>query len=235
MTEIKVAHQDRPKKIRRIFESIAFRYDLLNHLLSFGMDFYWRRKALKLTGVGSETVLLDVACGTGDFSVEARKQGVINIIGADFSYNMLNLFNRKCDWIKGKNFQTAAEYMPLKDKSVTNITVAFGVRNFYDIPMAFENFHRVLNPKGKVTILEFRLPKNRILKFMYNSYFKYVLPLVGGLISRNYEAYKYLPESVEEFDKKVDLVELLEKAGFREIKRSSLTLGIVQVVIGQKL
>ncbi|MHC1738046.1 MAG: bifunctional demethylmenaquinone methyltransferase/2-methoxy-6-polyprenyl-1,4-benzoquinol methylase UbiE [Ignavibacteriaceae bacterium] len=234
MTQNKTDKAERPKKIRRIFESIAFRYDLLNHLLSFGMDFYWRKKALKLTGVGPDTVLLDVACGTGDFAVEARKQGVKNIIGADFSYNMLNLFNRKCDWIKGKNLQTAAEFLPLKDESVTNITVAFGVRNFYDIPTAFENFHRVLTRNGKITILEFRLPKSRPLRFLYNSYFKYVLPVVGGLISRDYEAYKYLPESVEEFDKKVDLVELLKNAEFGEIKRYILTLGIVQVVIGQK-
>lgn len=234
MTQKTTDNKERPKKIRRIFESIAFRYDLLNHLLSFGMDFYWRKKALKLTGVGPDTFLLDVACGTGDFSVEARKQGVRNIIGADFSYNMLNLFNKKCDWIKGKNLQTAAEFLPLKDESVTNITVAFGVRNFYDIPLAFQNFNRVLTRKGKVTILEFRLPKSRVLRFCYNSYFKYVLPVVGGLISRDYEAYKYLPESVEEFDKKVDLVDLLKNAKFGEITRYSLTLGIVQVVIGQK-
>jgi len=234
MTENKTDNKERPKKIRRIFESIAFRYDLLNHLLSFGLDFYWRKKALKLTGVGKETILLDIACGTGDFAAEARKQGVRQIMGADFSFNMLKLFNEKSGWIKGKNFQTVAEFIPLKDETVTNITVAFGVRNFYNIPAAFKNFNRVLKKNGKVTILEFRLPEKRFLKFVYNSYFKYILPAVGGFISRDYEAYKYLPESVEEFDKKMNLVELLREAEFGEIKRYSLTLGIVQVVTGHK-
>ena len=97
------------QQVKKIFDSIAFRYDFLNHLLSFGFDYYWRRKALKLTGLNSSSVLLDIACGTGDVAIEAKKQGAGKIFGADFSFNMLRLFNQKNPWIKGNNMQMVAE------------------------------------------------------------------------------------------------------------------------------
>ena len=222
------------KQVRRIFESIAGDYDFLNHLLSFGVDYYWRKKALKLTGLSASSILLDVACGTGDVAIEARKQGVINIIGADFSFNMLKLFNKKSDWIIGKNVQMVAENMPLKDESVTNISVAFGVRNFYDIRQGFNSFFRVLKKSGKVTIIEFRLPSNLLFRWLYKFYFKNILPFIGGMISGDKEAYSYLPNSVEEFDEKINIPELLRISGFEKIERHSLTFGIVQVVIATK-
>ncbi len=225
---------EKKKQVRRIFESIAGDYDFLNHLLSFGVDYYWRNKALRLTGMTPESILLDVACGTGDVAIAARKLGVTNIIGADFSFNMLKLFNQKSDWIVGKNVQLVAENMPLKDEAVTNITVAFGVRNFYDIQEGFNSFYRVLKNKGKATIIEFRLPSNPIFKGLYKFYFKKILPFIGGIISGDKEAYKYLPKSVEEFDEKIDVPELLKISGFNKIERHSLTFGIVQVVIAEK-
>ncbi len=225
---------DKKKKVRQIFESIAFRYDFLNHLLSFGTDFYWRKEALKLTGMNSETILLDVACGTGDFAIEARKRGVRKIFGADFSINMLKLFNEKSDWIRGMNVQTVAEKMPLKNESVTNITVAFGVRNFYDIQEGFNSFYNVLKKNGKATILEFRLPSNFFFRGLYKFYFKKILPLIGGMISGDKEAYKYLPNSVEEFDEKINMPELLKNSGFSKIEIYPLTFGIVQVIIATK-
>lgn len=227
-------HSDKKTEVKRIFDSIAGSYDFLNHLLSAGVDFYWRRKALKLTAMGKEAILLDVACGTGDFAIEARKQGVKHIYGADFSGNMLRHFNKKSDWIIGKNVQLAAEHLPFTDAYFTNITVAFGVRNFYDIPMAFKEFARVIKPEGKVTILEFRMPTNPLIRILYNAYFKYILPLIGRMISKDKSAYTYLPESVEEFDKNVDLVKLLKESGFKTATRHNLTFGLVQVVIGVK-
>jgi len=220
--------------VKRIFDSIAYRYDLLNHLLSFGLDFYWRKKALKLTGMTADSVLLDVACGTGDFAIAAKKMGVENIFGADFSKNMLELFLKKSDWITGRTVQLVAETMPLKKNSVTNVIVAFGVRNFYDIVEGFKSFHRVLTPGGKATILEFRLPSNKFLKALYKFYFKKILPKVGGIISGDKEAYEYLPSSVEEFDEKINLPELLKEAGFEFIERHNLTFGIVQIIIVTK-
>lgn len=221
-------------KVKKIFDAIAFKYDFLNHLLSFGFDYYWRRKALKWSDLGSDSFLLDVACGTGDVAIEARKQGVSNIIGADYSHNMLDFFKEKSEWINGKLTQLAAEKMPFKDNTFTNITVAFGVRNFYNISEGFSSFYRVLKPGGKATIIEFRMPSNFFFKFLYKFYFKKILPIVGGFFSGNREAYAYLPKSVEEFDEKINMPELLKISGFSKIATHNMTFGIVQVVIAIK-
>jgi len=225
---------DKKNKVKNIFDSIAYRYDFLNHLLSFGIDNYWRKKALKLTGLGSESILLDVACGTGDVAIEASKQGVKKIIGADFSHNMLQLFKKKLSWIDGKVVQSTAEQLPFRDNSFTNISVAFGVRNFYDVKEGFKSFHRVLKDKGKATVLEFQMPENKFFRSLYKFYFKKILPLIGGIISKNKSAYQYLPESVEEFDEKISLVDLLNEVGFSSVTKHKLTFGIVQVVIADK-
>ncbi len=226
--------EEKKNKVKRIFDSIAVRYDLLNHLLSFGIDNYWRRKALRLTKLSSNSILLDVACGTGDVAITAKKMRVKNIFGADYSHNMLTLFNRKSEWIKGRNIQMIAEHIPVKDESITNITVAFGVRNFYDIQKAFDSFYKILKQGGKATIIEFAMPTNSIFKFLYKFYFKKILPFVGGMISGDKEAYKYLPASVEEFDEKIKLPELLNNSGFRKVEIYNLTFGITQVVIATK-
>lgn len=225
---------EKKQKVKNIFDSIAFRYDFLNHLLSFGVDHYWRKKALDLSKVGSESILLDVACGTGDVAIEAYKQGVRSIVGADFSHNMLGLFKKKSEWIVGKVIQTTAEQMPFRDNTFTNITVAFGVRNFYDIKEGFKSFHRILKKNGKATVIEFQMPQNKIFKALYKFYFKRILPLIGGIVSKNKTAYKYLPDSVEEFDEKISLIDLLKEAGFTSVKKYKLTFGIVQVVIAEK-
>jgi len=225
---------DKKKQVKNIFDNIAFRYDFLNHFLSFGLDFYWRKKALKLTGLNSDSILLDIACGTGDVAIQAKKMGVQKIYGADFSHNMLKLFDKKSDWINGNLVQMVAEKIPFKDQSVTNITVAFGVRNFYDLQAGFNSFHRILQNGGKATIIEFRMPSNKIIKSIYKFYFKNILPAIGGLISGDKAAYKYLPQSVEEFDEKVDLNLLLKNSGFSEIKKYNFTFQTVQVLIAVK-
>lgn len=225
---------DKKTQVRRIFESIAYRYDLLNHLLSFGTDVYWRKKALKLSRLSNDSILLDVACGTGDFAIEAKRLGVNNIFGADFSINMLKLFNKKSSWIGGRNLQMVAENIPLKKESVTNVTVAFGVRNFYDVQKGFDSFYNILKENGKATILEFRLPSNFIFKRLYKFYFKKILPVIGGIISGDRDAYNYLPKSVEEFDEKIDLEKLLSNSGFKKIERYDLTFGIAQTIIATK-
>jgi demethylmenaquinone methyltransferase / 2-methoxy-6-polyprenyl-1,4-benzoquinol methylase len=228
--------EDTNKKfqVKRIFDSISHRYDFLNHFLSAGVDFYWRKKAIRLSVMDAESILLDLACGTGDFAITARKSGVKNIFGGDLSLNMLSIFKTKVKWIDGKITETVAEHLPYKNESFTNITVAFGVRNFYDIPAAFHEFNRVLKQNGRATILEFRLPTNPIVKSFYLFYFKNILPLIGRLISKDQEAYTYLPESVGEFDKKVDLVKIFSDCKFSLVEKHSLTFGLVQVVIAKK-
>jgi len=226
--------QGKKTQVKQMFDAIAYRYDFLNHFLSAGVDVYWRKKALKLTELNKDAVLLDVACGTGDFAIEAKKAGVQNIFGADFSFNMLKLFNKKSNWIVGKNLQMVAEKLPLKAETVTNITVAFGVRNFYNIPEAFSSFYYALREKGKATVLEFSMPTNPLFKIFYRMYFKFVLPVVGRIVSKDKQAYTYLPDSVEEFDKSIDLVKLFYAAGFKSVQRTNLTFGLVQVVIAEK-
>lgn len=225
---------EKKHKVKNIFDDISGKYDLLNHLLSFGVDKRWRKKALKLTGLNKDSFLLDVACGTGDVAIEAKNIGVEKIVGADFSHNMLSLFNKKSKWIVGNNVQMVAEQMPFKDNTFTNITVAFGVRNFYDIQQGFNSFYRVLKQGGKATIIEFKMPKNKLFAALYKFYFKKILPAIGGLISGNKSAYTYLPESVEEFDIKVDLIKLLQNSGFRKIEVYNFTFGIVQTIIAEK-
>ncbi len=221
-------------RVKRIFDSISHRYDFLNHFLSAGVDFYWRKKAVQLSGMSSQTKLLDIACGTGDFAITAKKYGVENIFGADLSLNMLSHFKNKVGWINGRIVETAAEHLPFKDESFTNITVAFGVRNFYDIHQAFRSFHRILTKGGKVTVLEFRLPSNSFVRKFYLFYFNRALPFIGRIISKDPEAYTYLPESVGEFDEKVDLPALFKEYGFSKVGKYSLTFGLTQVVIAEK-
>ena len=148
---------------------------------------------------------------------------------------MLKLFNEKKNWSRGNIVQTVAEQTPFKNESFTNITVGFGVRNFYDILTGFKSFFRILKLRGKLTVLEFRLPTNSLIRKLYLFYFDKVLPKLGKMISKDKEAYTYLPESVNEFDEKINLPELLTKAGFSNIQTFSLTFGIVQVVIAEKL
>ncbi len=225
---------EKKKQVNRMFDNIADRYDFLNHFLSFGLDFYWRKKALKLTGLNSDSILLDIACGTGDVAIQAKKMGVQKIFGADFSHNMLKLFDKKSNWIDGKLVQMVAEIIPFKNETITNITVAFGVRNFYDIKEGFNSFHRILKAGGRATIIEFRMPSNIIIKNIYRFYFKNILPFLGGIISGDKAAYTYLPDSVEEFDKNINLEMLLKNSGFNEIKKYNFTCKTVQVLIATK-
>ena len=226
---------EKKNQVRNVFDPIAESYDFLNHLLSFGIDCYWRRKAVKLTRFKPNTKLLDVACGTGDFSIVARNKGKVqDITGLDFSKEMMMQFVKKAPWIKGRLVQAVAEQMPFPENHFTNIIVGFGVRNFYDIPKGLSEFHRVLKKGGKATILEFRLPKNKFIGLIYRAYFHGVLPIIGKLISKNNESYKYLPRSVDEFEHKVDTVKLLKETGFEKIKVTMLTFGIVQCVIAEK-
>ncbi len=223
------------EQVKLMFDSISQKYDFLNHFLSAGVDFYWRKKALRLTGISRDAKLLDVACGTGDFAYEAKKKfGISNITGVDLSLNMLKIFKEKFPFINGKIVQAVAEEMPFKNESFTNITVAFGVRNFYDINKGFEEFYRILSPSGKVTVLELRLPRNPLIKKLFDFYFSKILPLLGKIISKDPKAYNYLPESVHSFDKKINLKEYLSKAGFTNIAQHTLTFGIVQVAIAEK-
>ncbi len=226
--------KDKRNKVKNMFDKISGKYDFLNHLLSGGMDFYWRNFALKKSSFTKQSILLDVACGTGDFSKAATKFGVTNITGVDLSKEMLKLYNKKNISPSATCLQCEAELLPFKDNTFTNISVAFGVRNFHNIEKGFQNFYRVLKNNGQVTILEFSLPKNKFIKFIYLFYFKNILPIIGKIISRDKNAYEYLPDSVMEFDRHINLPEMLTNLGFKKVKLINLTFGLVQIVIANK-
>ena len=220
-----------------MFDNIAKNYDFLNHSLSFGMDFYWRKRAIKqLTNNPKE--ILDVATGTADFAISASKIKGTKITGIDISEGMIEVGKSK---IKKEgledviNLQIAdSEDLPFDDFTFDAITAGFGVRNFENLEKGLSEMYRVLEKKGIVAILEPSKPKTFPLKQLYNIYFHHVLPFVGKLISKDNSAYTYLPNSVEAFPSGNDFINHLEIVGFKNCKHIPLTLGIVDLYIAIK-
>ena len=220
-----------------MFDNIAKNYDFLNHSLSFGMDFYWRKKAIKQL-TNNPKKILDVATGTADFAMSASKIKGVKITGIDISEGMIEVGKSK---IKKKgleniiNLQIAdSEDLPFDDFTFDAITAGFGVRNFENLEKGLSEMYRVLEKKGIVAILEPSKPKTFPLKQLYNIYFHHVLPFVGKLISKDNSAYTYLPNSVEAFPSGNDFIKHLEIVGFKNCKHIPLTLGIVDLYIAIK-
>ncbi|MFN3135643.1 MAG: bifunctional demethylmenaquinone methyltransferase/2-methoxy-6-polyprenyl-1,4-benzoquinol methylase UbiE [Candidatus Kryptonium sp.] len=223
--------------VKQMFNAIAKRYDLLNHLLSFGFDIYWRRFAVnKLNLSGSERIV-DIACGTGDFSLSAYKKGKIKVVGVDVSINMLKIFGEKARRKRVNSLSllcAEAENLPFKESVFDVCLVAFGVRNFSSLEKGLREIHRVLKDGGKLAVLEFSLPKPP-LKQAYLFYFRRVLPIIGKIVSKHNDAYTYLPESVLRFPEGMDFVRILSEVGFREVEMWRLTFGVVTLYIAYKL
>ena len=225
------------KQVEKMFDSIAKRYDLLNHSLSFGMDYYWRRKAIKYLTNNPKTIL-DVATGTADFAICAAKLKDVKITGIDISEGMVNIGKEK---IKRKRLEGVielqiadSENLPFTENSFDAITAGFGVRNFENLEKGLSEMYRVLSKNGIAAILEPSKPKAFPLKQMYTIYFNHVLPLLGKLISKDNSAYTYLPNSVEAFPRGRDFIKYLENAGFTSCNHIPLTLGIVDLYVAIK-
>jgi demethylmenaquinone methyltransferase/2-methoxy-6-polyprenyl-1,4-benzoquinol methylase len=220
-----------------MFDAIAPRYDFLNRSLSLGQDIYWRR--IMAASVGGASNLLDVACGTGDvaFEIAKRYNNRIEIYGTDFSEEMLRIAKKKGS-VKDCNnlFFVAADalLLPFADNRFDAVTIAFGIRNIEDKKRALKEFIRVLKRDGSVLILELTAPENRFLMELYMLYFKKVLPVVGGLFSKNFQAYRYLPDSVMKFPKSSEFVKIMKESGFKKIKVKRLSLGAATLFIGYK-
>lgn len=225
--------------IREMFNSIAPRYDLLNRLLSLGIDRKWRRFAVKQIKFAESGKILDVATGTADVALEiaASTPGSVTITGVDFSPQMVELGKEK---VKRSQFadrislQVApCEAIPFSENSFDSATIAFGIRNVVDRSCGLKEILRVLKPGGKIVILEFSNPQSKIFKALYNFYFLRILPVVGGLIS-NFSAYKYLPDSVLEFPSREEFKRIMTEAGFKTVTHKDLTFGIATVYTGEK-
>lgn len=242
MDKVTPYNQDQGSKkeqVAKMFNNISKRYDLLNHLLSCGIDILWRKKAIKLLKDHKPKHMLDIATGTGDFAIEAfntLKPDMIN--GIDISRGMLDVGVEK---MKKLNLDKKiilelgdSENIQFEENKFDAATVAFGVRNFENLELGLQEIYRVLKPEGRLIILEFSKPHLFPFKQLYNFYFNTILPTIGKLISKDDSAYRYLPESVQAFPDGKSFLEILKKTGFKDAKWKSLTLGISSIYIAQK-
>ncbi len=240
--------------ISGMFNRIAPDYDFLNHLLSLNIDKYWRKKMTKfLVNYATENnktqlEVLDIACGTGDSSIALYKSG-FKVTGADISKNMLDIAiakNEKLGQGSSKKLSgskkitlpeyhlASAEELPFADNSFDAVTISFGIRNFNNRDKCLAEIYRVIKPNGVLTILEFAKPRNPIIKFGYNLYFNNILPAIGGIISKDKGAYKYLAESVEHFPKYEMFTKGFIQAEFKETKYNIYSFGIAVLYTGKK-
>jgi demethylmenaquinone methyltransferase/2-methoxy-6-polyprenyl-1,4-benzoquinol methylase len=228
-----------PDKIARMFDAIARRYDLLNHLLSLGIDRRWRRRAVRELRLNRGGVVLDVCTGTADLALAALDPlvGARSVVGVDFSAAMLRFGRDKLARLREPRValvRADAMQIPLPDASVDAVTIGFGIRNVVRPEVAARELIRVLAPGGGLAILEFGTPSLPGLRALYLFYFKRVLPLIGRLISRHNEAYSYLPASVAAFPSPDEFLSLLRNAGFSEVRVVPLTFGIVYLFVARK-
>lgn len=224
--------------IVRLFDDIAPTYDKLNHILSLNIDKSWRSKSVKQIMSGNPKTVLDIACGTGDFSIELAKKGVEKVIGVDISEGMMKIGMEKVE-AAGLSDRISmhvddSEALTLEDNSVDAVSVAFGVRNFEHLQLGLNEMNRVIRPGGTVNVLELSVPSNPILLWGYKLYFLHILPFFGGLISGNKGAYKYLPASVLNFPKPDVFISMLKTAGFKEVKQRAFTFGLCRLFTGVK-
>ena len=226
------------RRNRDMFNAIARRYDLLNHLLSGGVDVYWRRRALYAARDKRPQRVLDLATGTGDFALAVARLGPQQVVGIDMAIEMLRLGAAKVA-AKGLSARVEllvgdAEQLPFQEATFDMVTGAFGVRNFGYIPSGLAEAYRVLKPGGQLLVLDFCEPTAPLFRQLYLFYFHKVLPLIGGLISGQRRAYAYLPRSVGTFPQGQAFVELLVAAGFSQTRYTPMTLGIAAVYQGVK-
>jgi demethylmenaquinone methyltransferase / 2-methoxy-6-polyprenyl-1,4-benzoquinol methylase len=230
---------EKGERIQEMFNNIAPRYDFLNRVLSFGIDRSWRRFAVRQVKFTETGRILDVATGTGDVALEiaAQTPASVSIVGVDFSKEMVELGKEKIrhsPFAERITMEVApCEAIPFSEESFDSVTIAFGIRNVVDRLQGLQEMHRVLKTGGRIVILEFSTPRSRLFKSIYCFYFLRVLPLIGGLFSKQ-SAYKYLPDSVLEFPSREEFKALMAAAGFRNLAHYDLTGGIASVYVGEK-
>lgn len=239
--QIKPYNNDRSKteQVEQMFDHIAPAYDRLNHTLSFGIDKYWRKKAIKNLKKYSPNTIMDVATGTGDFAILTyEKIHPDKMVGIDISEGMMKVAKTKVEK-KGLAQHILFEKedcqnLSYHDNSFDAVTVAFGVRNFENLDQGLKEIYRVLTKEGHLVILELTSPTYFPMKQLYSFYSKKIIPFIGKTLSKDQNAYTYLPESIKLFPQKEEMINIIKKAGFTKAKYISLTMGICTLYIAQK-
>ena len=229
------------EKIQQMFDGIAPDYDRLNHLMSLGVDRSWRRRALReIVTPERPQALLDIACGTGDFALaQARRMHADSrITGLDLSEGMLAVMREKVEkaGLAGRISceQGDCEQMRFAEGSFDCATIAFGIRNFAHREAALVEILRVLKPGGRLVILELSVPENKLLRWAYNLYFLHFVPWIGGLVSGDKAAYKYLPASVQAFPGRREWTATMVRCGYANVRHRAFTFGLCRMYVGEK-
>ena len=227
--------------VRRMFGQIARRYDFLNHLLSLGIDHYWRHRTVRLVPPRGPLPILDVCTGTGDLALayDRAAGGKTPVIAADFCHEMLAIGRQKAHSAGADGrvtfVEADAQSLPLPSDAFQIVCVAFGLRNIADTDRGLAEMVRVAAPAGRLAVLEFSMPTRQPFKGVYGWYFRRVLPRIGRLFARNSSgAYEYLPASVTEFPQGAALLERMRAAGLAKLRRYPLTLGVATLYVGEK-
>jgi demethylmenaquinone methyltransferase/2-methoxy-6-polyprenyl-1,4-benzoquinol methylase len=210
-----------------MFDSIARRYDLVNRIMTFGLDIGWRRRAVRELNLQGGSIVLDLACGTGDFCRELAKRGM-RAVGFDFSYGMLAAARTTVPLV-----QADILALPVGDARADGVTCGFALRNVVDLTALFKEIARVVRPGGRIALLEVSQPENRVVRAGHKFYFNKVVPRIGGLISDR-KAYSYLPASVAYLPPEDELMLMLSAAGFANVRRIRLGGGAAQILLGTR-
>lgn len=240
MTVVPYKDQSASKKeqVAQMFNNISPKYDLLNRVLSMGIDISWRKQAVKMLVKEKPKLILDVATGTADFAIEALSLQPTKIIGVDISEGMLNLGKekiRKMNLTDKIELQIGdSERLLFEDETFDAVIVSFGVRNFENLEKGLQDICRVLKKGGTLVVLEFSQPQGFIFSRLYNFYSKHILPIIGKLVSKDTSAYTYLPESVKAFPFGEQFLTVMQKVGFSETVCKELTFGISSIYKGKK-
>lgn len=228
--------RNKKEEVRLMFDSIAGSYDFLNHALSLNIDKIWRKRLIKSLKKYRPKKILDVATGTGDLALAALILDPVLVTGVDIAAGMLEVGRKKIEArgesLRIKLVEGDSENLPFETGEFDAVTVAFGVRNFEDTQKGLSEMARVLRPGGVVAILEFTMPLSFPVRPLYRFYFKRILPVVGRFISRDFSAYRYLPDSVEAFAQRKDFVAMIENAGFEQVGYSIQSFGIAAIYSG---
>jgi demethylmenaquinone methyltransferase/2-methoxy-6-polyprenyl-1,4-benzoquinol methylase len=227
----------RAPRVRELFSRIAWRYDLVNDLISFGMHRRWKRRTVKLALAGAPRKhVLDLCCGSGDLVFLAGEAGARDVVGADFTFSMLAVAARRkrAGAGTGRFVQADALSLPFPDDSFDAITISYGLRNVSDLPAALAEMRRVLVPGGRVAILDFGKPDGPIARALYAAYLGVAMPLVGWLFHGDADTYRYIPASLERYPGQRGVERLMREKGFENSRYENALLGTMGINLGEK-